>query len=261
MIVSQRGLPDPAGRLLPPRQRRKAAPTGSGGRAAPIWWNATPLCGQHRAVRTPGSAAALVQRARSAGAAHLLAAAGAGLQSGASVVELRAGRGALFVGNLLHSPMQIPHPDHGCCFDFDAARSRASRDGSLHWQPTKDCCCQASFLATTPRGCGLQPRRAGLRLRIEPSCLLANRGRWHRESAVRAEATPIQVALPASLFSLCCAPAIQPVRDVPGNFHRRFQRQQVSDGRKLVYLWVRQERHEPFSQNRWWVHAIAFSGQ
>lgn len=46
---------------------------------------------------------------------------------GSSIVELRAGRGALFVGDLLHSPLQILHPDHRCCFDLDAAQARASR--------------------------------------------------------------------------------------------------------------------------------------
>ncbi|HEX7324726.1 MAG TPA: MBL fold metallo-hydrolase [Rhodanobacteraceae bacterium] len=46
---------------------------------------------------------------------------------GSSIVELRAGRGALFVGDLLHSPMQILHPDHRCSFDLDATKARASR--------------------------------------------------------------------------------------------------------------------------------------
>lgn len=46
---------------------------------------------------------------------------------GSSIVELRAGRGALFVGDLLHSPLQIVHPEHRCCFDLDAAQARTSR--------------------------------------------------------------------------------------------------------------------------------------
>jgi glyoxylase-like metal-dependent hydrolase (beta-lactamase superfamily II) len=59
---------------------------------------------------------------------------------GSSLVRLRAGTGALFVGDLLHSPMQILHPDHRCSFDLDAAEARATRrrilgraatDGSL----------------------------------------------------------------------------------------------------------------------------------
>lgn len=46
---------------------------------------------------------------------------------GSSIVELRAGQGALFVGDLMHSPMQILHPAHRCCFDLDAAQASASR--------------------------------------------------------------------------------------------------------------------------------------
>jgi glyoxylase-like metal-dependent hydrolase (beta-lactamase superfamily II) len=46
---------------------------------------------------------------------------------GSSLVRLRAGRGALFVGDLLHSPVQILHPDHRCSFDLDAAQARATR--------------------------------------------------------------------------------------------------------------------------------------
>lgn len=46
---------------------------------------------------------------------------------GSSIVKLRAGQGALFVGDLLHSPMQILHPDHRCSFDLDAAQARVTR--------------------------------------------------------------------------------------------------------------------------------------
>lgn len=46
---------------------------------------------------------------------------------GSSVVRLNAGRGALFVGDLLYSPMQILHPDHRCVFDLDAAQARDTR--------------------------------------------------------------------------------------------------------------------------------------
>lgn len=46
---------------------------------------------------------------------------------GSSIAELRTGQGALFVGDLLHSPLQILHPEHRCCFDLDAAQARASR--------------------------------------------------------------------------------------------------------------------------------------
>lgn len=46
---------------------------------------------------------------------------------GSSLVRLRAGTGALFVGDMLHSPMQILHPDHRCSFDLDAAQARTTR--------------------------------------------------------------------------------------------------------------------------------------
>lgn len=46
---------------------------------------------------------------------------------GSSLAQLRAGTGALFVGDLLHSPMQILHPDHSCSFDLDAAQARTTR--------------------------------------------------------------------------------------------------------------------------------------
>lgn len=50
---------------------------------------------------------------------------------GSSVVQLEAGRGAVFVGDLLHSPMQLIQPDHRCSFDLDAAQARASRRAVL----------------------------------------------------------------------------------------------------------------------------------
>lgn len=50
---------------------------------------------------------------------------------GSSLVQLRAGSGALFVGDLLHSPMQVLHPHHSCCFDLDAAQARDTRQRIL----------------------------------------------------------------------------------------------------------------------------------
>lgn len=50
---------------------------------------------------------------------------------GSSIVRLRAGKGALFVGDLLHSPMQILHPGHCCSFDLDAEQARATRRSVL----------------------------------------------------------------------------------------------------------------------------------
>jgi glyoxylase-like metal-dependent hydrolase (beta-lactamase superfamily II) len=46
---------------------------------------------------------------------------------GSSLARLHAETGALFVGDLLHSPMQVLHPDHRCSFDLDAAQARATR--------------------------------------------------------------------------------------------------------------------------------------
>ncbi|MGH3501504.1 MAG: MBL fold metallo-hydrolase [Nocardioidaceae bacterium] len=46
---------------------------------------------------------------------------------GSAVVALHAGQGALFVGDLLHSPMQLLDPDQRCSFDLDPANARASR--------------------------------------------------------------------------------------------------------------------------------------
>jgi len=46
---------------------------------------------------------------------------------GSSVAWLEAGRGAVFVGDLTHSPVQILRPDDACSFDLDAAAARSSR--------------------------------------------------------------------------------------------------------------------------------------
>lgn len=46
---------------------------------------------------------------------------------GSSVAHLQTGAGAVFVGDLLHSPMQVLHPDHACSFDLDAEQARATR--------------------------------------------------------------------------------------------------------------------------------------
>lgn len=49
---------------------------------------------------------------------------------GSAVLQLRSGTDrAIFVGDLLHSPLQIPHPEHSPCFDEDtdqAARVRTA---------------------------------------------------------------------------------------------------------------------------------------
>lgn len=47
---------------------------------------------------------------------------------GSAVLQLRSGTDrAIFVGDLLHSPLQIPHPDHSPCFDEDAAQAARVR--------------------------------------------------------------------------------------------------------------------------------------
>lgn len=46
---------------------------------------------------------------------------------GSSLVTLRTGQGALFVGDLLHSPIQILHPELRCSFDLDPVQGRATR--------------------------------------------------------------------------------------------------------------------------------------
>lgn len=46
---------------------------------------------------------------------------------GSSVLWLDSGDGAVFVGDLTHSPVQIVRPDDACSFDLDAAAARESR--------------------------------------------------------------------------------------------------------------------------------------
>ena len=47
---------------------------------------------------------------------------------GSSVLWVESGgQRAVFAGDVLHSPVQFRHPGHGCCFDVDPKRARASR--------------------------------------------------------------------------------------------------------------------------------------
>ncbi len=46
---------------------------------------------------------------------------------GSSVLWLDDGPGAVFVGDLLHTPVQLLRPQDACSFDFDAEQARASR--------------------------------------------------------------------------------------------------------------------------------------
>lgn len=50
---------------------------------------------------------------------------------GSSLLWLDRGPGAAFVGDLLHSPVQILRPDDACAFDLDADRARESRRAVL----------------------------------------------------------------------------------------------------------------------------------
>lgn len=50
---------------------------------------------------------------------------------GSSVAWLETGPGAVFVGDLMHTPVQIARPDDACAFDLDAAAARASRRAVL----------------------------------------------------------------------------------------------------------------------------------
>jgi glyoxylase-like metal-dependent hydrolase (beta-lactamase superfamily II) len=51
---------------------------------------------------------------------------------GSSVLRLASGTDrAVFVGDLLHSPVQIVHPEHNSCFDEDPAAARRARTAML----------------------------------------------------------------------------------------------------------------------------------
>ncbi|MFD4671323.1 MBL fold metallo-hydrolase [Lentzea sp. NPDC058450] len=53
---------------------------------------------------------------------------------GSSVVKLTSGEDrALFAGDLLHTPLQISHPDHNSCFCEDPVLARATRRALLGW--------------------------------------------------------------------------------------------------------------------------------
>lgn len=65
---------------------------------------------------------------------HLTLEAAPGHTPGSAVVTLRSGGDrALFAGDILHTPLQITHPDHSSCFDVDPATSRTTRLRLLGW--------------------------------------------------------------------------------------------------------------------------------
>ncbi|QES58085.1 MBL fold metallo-hydrolase [Streptomyces venezuelae] len=53
---------------------------------------------------------------------------------GSSVVRLRSGTDrAVFVGDLLHTPLQLEHPELNSCFEEDAKQARVTRRAMLEW--------------------------------------------------------------------------------------------------------------------------------
>jgi len=53
---------------------------------------------------------------------------------GSSVVKLTSGRDrALFAGDLVHTPLQLAHPEHNSCFCEDPAGARRTRAALLGW--------------------------------------------------------------------------------------------------------------------------------
>ena len=66
--------------------------------------------------------------------ANLRLEAAPGHTPGNSVVKLSSGDDrALFAGDLLHTPLQLLHPDHNSCFCEDAALARTTRRRLLGW--------------------------------------------------------------------------------------------------------------------------------
>ncbi|MFD3942101.1 MBL fold metallo-hydrolase [Streptomyces sp. NPDC058579] len=66
--------------------------------------------------------------------AHLRLLAAPGHTPGSSVVELASGSDkALFSGDLMHTPLQVTHPDHNSCFCDDPAQARTTRRKLLGW--------------------------------------------------------------------------------------------------------------------------------
>ncbi|MFJ2651453.1 MBL fold metallo-hydrolase [Streptomyces sp. NPDC087420] len=65
---------------------------------------------------------------------HLRLEAAPGHTPGSSVLKLISGdERALLAGDLLHTPLQIAHPDHNSCFCEDPARARTTRRRLLGW--------------------------------------------------------------------------------------------------------------------------------
>ncbi|MFJ9033674.1 MBL fold metallo-hydrolase [Streptomyces sp. NPDC102274] len=66
--------------------------------------------------------------------AHLRLEAAPGHTPGSSVVKLESGSDrALLAGDLMHTPLQVTHPDHSSCFCQDPAQARTTRRELLGW--------------------------------------------------------------------------------------------------------------------------------
>lgn len=66
--------------------------------------------------------------------ANLTLEAAPGHTPGSSVVKLASGRDrALFAGDLVHTPLQLSHPEHNSCFCEDPAGARRTRTALLGW--------------------------------------------------------------------------------------------------------------------------------
>jgi glyoxylase-like metal-dependent hydrolase (beta-lactamase superfamily II) len=50
---------------------------------------------------------------------------------GSSVLWLEGGNGAVFIGDLMHTPVQIARPDDACAFDLDVDTARTTRRALL----------------------------------------------------------------------------------------------------------------------------------
>ncbi|MFC7646946.1 MBL fold metallo-hydrolase [Streptosporangium lutulentum] len=126
--VSQRHLSRSARRLrpLPSGRHRTDAPGPHRRRTATPRQPPAGLRRQHRADRKRRAAGPLGGEHRIDDTLRLESA--PGHTPGSSVVwlESRDAR-AVFVGDLMHSPVQILHPGYKSCFDLDAETARASR--------------------------------------------------------------------------------------------------------------------------------------
>lgn len=84
---------------------------------------------------------------------------------GASVLELVSGTDrALFAGDIVHTPLQVPHPDFSSCFCEDPATAEVTRRDLLGWAADN----QALVLPAHFSGrSALTVARAGSAFRIE----------------------------------------------------------------------------------------------